>query len=109
MVSEPMSPWAASVGAINLEQGFPEGGAPPALINAAVEARRTAPHQYPPAQGLPALWQAVAEITVRFAKPVPLLAEAARRLTGWRAANPSDARSRTEDRPREGVATGVSP
>lgn len=86
-----MSPLAASVGAISLAQDFPEGVAPPALINAAAEARRTAPHQYPPAQGLPALRQAFAEIAARFAKPVPLLAEAARRLTGWRAANPSDA------------------
>jgi len=44
-----------------------------------------------------------------FAKPAPLLAEAARRLADWRAANPSDARTRTEDQPRRGAATGVSP
>jgi aspartate/methionine/tyrosine aminotransferase len=62
-----MSRLAASVGAINLGQGFPEGFEPPALIDAAAEALRTGSHQYPPAQGLPALLQAVAENAARFA------------------------------------------
>ncbi|MFN3825953.1 MAG: aminotransferase [Pseudorhodobacter sp.] len=52
--------------AINLGQGFPEGMEPPALIDAAIEALRSGPHQYPPMLGLPALRQAVARNAERF-------------------------------------------
>lgn len=52
--------------AINLGQGFPEGMEPPALIDAAIDALRKGPHQYPPMLGLPALRQAVAANAERF-------------------------------------------
>jgi len=52
--------------AINLGQGFPEGMEPPALVEAAIDALRSGPHQYPPMLGLPALRQAVAANAERF-------------------------------------------
>lgn len=44
-----------------------------------------------------------------FAKPEPVLLEAARRLSDWRKANGPDARTRTQDRPVDLAAEGVSP
>ncbi|MCO6051862.1 aminotransferase [Mesorhizobium sp. RP14(2022)] len=65
-IFEQISRLANEVGAINLGQGFPVGFEPPALIEAAVQALREGPHQYPPMMGLPALRQAVAANAKRF-------------------------------------------
>ncbi|WP_370674665.1 aminotransferase [Pleomorphomonas sp. PLEO] len=65
-IFEAMSRLAAETDAINLGQGFPEGLEPEAVIEAAIEALRAGPHQYPPMLGLPALRQAVAANTRRF-------------------------------------------
>ena len=53
-IFESMSRLAQELGAINLGQGFPEGLEPPELIEAAIQALRDGPHQYPPMLGLPA-------------------------------------------------------
>jgi len=65
-IFESMSRLAAETGAINLGQGFPEGFEPEALIEAAVQALRDGPHQYPPMLGLPVLRKAIAENARRF-------------------------------------------
>lgn len=65
-IFEAMSRLAVETNAINLGQGFPEGLEPEAVVEAAVEALRTGPHQYPPMLGLPVLRQAVAANTRRF-------------------------------------------
>lgn len=65
-VFEEMTRLAQAHDAINLGQGFPEAMEPPELIEAAAEALRAGPHQYPPMYGLPALRQAVAESNQRF-------------------------------------------
>lgn len=65
-IFEAMSRRAAELGAINLGQGFPEALEPPELVEAAIEALRSGPHQYPPMLGVPALRQAVAEHNRRF-------------------------------------------
>jgi aspartate/methionine/tyrosine aminotransferase len=65
-IFEIMSRLAETHGAINLGQGFPEGLEPAELIDAAVEALRKGPHQYPSMMGVPALRQAVAENARRF-------------------------------------------
>lgn len=65
-IFEGMSRLASETGAINLGQGFPEGLEPQAVIEAAIDALRSGPHQYPPMLGLPALRQAVAANTLRF-------------------------------------------
>lgn len=65
-IFESMSRLAAETGAINLGQGFPEGFEPPELIEAAIQALRDGPHQYPPMLGLPVLRRAVADNARRF-------------------------------------------
>ncbi len=65
-IFEEMSRLANDVSAVNLGQGFPEGLEPDAVIEAAIQALRDGPHQYPPMLGLPALRQAVAESAGRF-------------------------------------------
>ena len=65
-IFEEMSRLANEVSAVNLGQGFPEGLEPEAVIEAAIQALRDGPHQYPPMLGLPALRQAVAESARRF-------------------------------------------
>lgn len=65
-IFETMSRLAQESGAINLGQGFPEGLEPPEVVEAAREALRTGPHQYPSMLGLPALRQAVADNARRF-------------------------------------------
>ena len=65
-IFETMSRLANEAKAINLGQGFPEGLEPPAVVEAAIEALRAGPHQYPPMMGVPALRQAVAENSRRF-------------------------------------------
>ena len=65
-IFEEMSRLANEVSAVNLGQGFPEGLEPDAVIEAAIQALRDGPHQYPPMLGQPALRQAVAESAGRF-------------------------------------------
>jgi len=65
-IFETMSRLANEAKAINLGQGFPEGLEPPAVVEAAIEALRSGPHQYPPMMGVPTLRQAVAENSRRF-------------------------------------------
>jgi N-succinyldiaminopimelate aminotransferase len=55
-----MSKLARETGAINLGQGFPDGGAPEDVIAKAAEAVVQGWNQYPPMPGLPELRQAVA-------------------------------------------------
>jgi N-succinyldiaminopimelate aminotransferase len=56
-----MSALATSTGAINLGQGFPDTDGPTALLEAAVAAIRSGANQYPPARGIPALRESIAE------------------------------------------------
>lgn len=65
-IFEIMSGLARETNAINLGQGFPEALEPRELIEAAAQALREGPHQYPPMMGLPALRQAVADNARRF-------------------------------------------
>ena len=65
-IFETMSRLAIESQSINLGQGFPEGLEPREVLDAAIEALRSGPHQYPPMMGVPALRQAVAENGRRF-------------------------------------------
>jgi N-succinyldiaminopimelate aminotransferase len=56
-----MTALAERTGAINLGQGFPDGGEPPELVEAAVVALRAGHNQYAPGAGVPALREAIAE------------------------------------------------
>src|SRR4051812_38025682 len=51
---------AVETGAINLGQGFPDGGEPPALLDAAAAALHAGHNQYAPLPGVPALREAIA-------------------------------------------------
>lgn len=59
-IFERMSGLARQHGAINLGQGFPDFGWPPALLERAARALIDGSNQYPPMRGLPALREAVA-------------------------------------------------
>jgi N-succinyldiaminopimelate aminotransferase len=61
-----MSALAASTGAINLGQGFPDTDGPPEVLDAAVEAIRSGVNQYPPGPGMAVLREAIAEHQQRF-------------------------------------------
>ena len=61
-----MSALAASTGAINLGQGFPDTDGPIEVLDAAVEAIRAGLNQYPPGPGMPDLRGAIAEHQRRF-------------------------------------------
>ncbi|MDW3215810.1 MAG: pyridoxal phosphate-dependent aminotransferase [Ilumatobacteraceae bacterium] len=61
-----MSALAASTGAINLGQGFPDTDGPIEVLDAAVEAIRSGVNQYPPGPGMPDLRAAIAEHQLRF-------------------------------------------
>jgi aspartate/methionine/tyrosine aminotransferase len=61
-----MSALAAKHGAINLGQGFPDQDGPEAIRDAAAQALRNGPNQYPPMQGLLELRQAIADHSRRF-------------------------------------------
>ena len=61
-----MSALAASTGAINLGQGFPDTDGPIEVLDAAVEAIRSGVNQYPPGAGIPDLRLAIAEHQQRF-------------------------------------------
>ncbi len=56
-----MSALAASTGAINLGQGFPDEDGPTEVLDAAVRAIRDGVNQYPPGRGTPDLRKAIAE------------------------------------------------
>ncbi|MFX6728778.1 aminotransferase, partial [Acinetobacter baumannii] len=55
-----MSALAASTGAVNLGQGFPDTDGPEVVREAAVAALRGGANQYAPGPGVPALREAVA-------------------------------------------------
>ena len=61
-----MSALAASTGAINLGQGFPDEDGPIEVLDAAREAIRAGANQYPPALGMPVLREAIAAHQQRF-------------------------------------------
>jgi N-succinyldiaminopimelate aminotransferase len=61
-----MSALAASTGAINLGQGFPDEDGPEAVRNAAKRAIDEGVNQYPPGRGIPALRRAIADHQKRF-------------------------------------------
>jgi len=65
-IFDAMSRLANELGAVNLGQGFPEGMEPQSVIDAAVAALKSGPHQYPPMRGVPELRKAVAENGRRF-------------------------------------------
>jgi len=56
-----MSALAASTGAVNLGQGFPDEDGPAEVLDAAVRAIRAGVNQYPPGRGTPDLRAAIAE------------------------------------------------
>jgi N-succinyldiaminopimelate aminotransferase len=56
-----MSALAASTGAVNLGQGFPDEDGPAEVLDAAVRAIRDGANQYPPGRGIPDLRLAIAE------------------------------------------------
>lgn len=61
-----MTALAASTGAINLGQGFPDADGPNSVIEAAIEAMKTGANQYPPGWGIPALRAAIAAHQQRY-------------------------------------------
>ncbi|MGB3909529.1 MAG: aminotransferase class I/II-fold pyridoxal phosphate-dependent enzyme [Pseudolysinimonas sp.] len=61
-----MSALAASTGAINLGQGFPDTDGPPEVLEAAREAIAAGINQYPPGRGMPVLREAIARHQQRF-------------------------------------------
>jgi N-succinyldiaminopimelate aminotransferase len=61
-----MSALAASTGAINLGQGFPDYDGPPEVLEAARQAISDGINQYPPGLGTPALRTAIADHQQRF-------------------------------------------
>ncbi|MCU1406379.1 MAG: aminotransferase class I/II-fold pyridoxal phosphate-dependent enzyme, partial [Glaciihabitans sp.] len=61
-----MSALAASTGAINLGQGFPDEDGPEEVLAAARQAITDGFNQYPPARGMPVLLEAIAEHQARF-------------------------------------------
>ncbi len=61
-----MSALAASTGAINLGQGFPDTDGPPEMLEAAREAIAAGRNQYPPGPGVPELLDAIAAHQARF-------------------------------------------
>lgn len=61
-----MSALAASTGAVNLGQGFPDEDPPEAVLAAARDALASGLNQYPPGRGMPILLEAVAEHQSRF-------------------------------------------
>jgi N-succinyldiaminopimelate aminotransferase len=61
-----MSALAASTGAINLGQGFPDSDGPPELLEAARQAISDGINQYSPGRGMPVLREAIARHQQRF-------------------------------------------
>jgi aspartate/methionine/tyrosine aminotransferase len=65
-VFEVMSRLAIEHKSVNLGQGFPDGMDPPDVVEAAADAVKRHPNQYPPMLGVPELRQAVARHDERF-------------------------------------------
>jgi N-succinyldiaminopimelate aminotransferase len=61
-----MSALAASTGAINLGQGFPDEDGPPEVLEAARQAISDGINQYPPGRGMPVLREAISTHQKRF-------------------------------------------
>ncbi len=61
-----MSALAASTGAINLGQGFPDTDGPREVLDAAIEAINGGLNQYPPGPGMAVLREAISEHRLRF-------------------------------------------
>lgn len=61
-----MSALAASTGAINLGQGFPDEDGPAEVLTAACDAIRDGINQYPPGLGMPVLREAIVDHQNRF-------------------------------------------
>ncbi len=61
-----MSALAASTGAINLGQGFPDTDGPAEVLEAARQAIADGVNQYPPGRGMPVLREAIAAHQARF-------------------------------------------
>jgi N-succinyldiaminopimelate aminotransferase len=61
-----MSALAVATGSVNLGQGFPDRDGPDSLLADAIAAIRAGANQYPPARGVPALRQAIADHQQRF-------------------------------------------
>lgn len=56
-----MSALATRTGSLNLGQGFPDGGSPPQVLQAARTAIAAGANQYAPGRGIPALREAIAQ------------------------------------------------
>src|ERR1700704_3916410 len=61
-----MSALAASTGAVNLGQGFPDTDGPREVLDAAVAAMRSGQNQSPPGPGIAELRHAIAEHQLRW-------------------------------------------
>ncbi|MEJ1107050.1 MULTISPECIES: pyridoxal phosphate-dependent aminotransferase [unclassified Kribbella] len=61
-----MSALAVATNSVNLGQGFPDQDGPDSLLEDAITAIRAGANQYPPARGVPALRQAIADHQKRF-------------------------------------------
>ncbi|MFG1816344.1 pyridoxal phosphate-dependent aminotransferase [Kribbella sp. NPDC049174] len=61
-----MSALAVATNSVNLGQGFPDRDGPDSLLEDAIAAIRAGANQYPPARGVPALRQAIADHQKRF-------------------------------------------
>ena len=61
-----MSALAVATNSVNLGQGFPDRDGPDSLLEDAITAIRAGANQYPPARGVPALRQAIADHQKRF-------------------------------------------
>jgi N-succinyldiaminopimelate aminotransferase len=61
-----MSARAVATDSVNLGQGFPDRDGPDSLLEDAITAIRAGANQYPPARGVPALRQAIADHQKRF-------------------------------------------
>ncbi len=61
-----MSARAVATNSVNLGQGFPDRDGPDSLLEDAIAAIRAGANQYPPARGVPALRQAIADHQQRF-------------------------------------------
>ncbi|MGH7748491.1 MAG: aminotransferase class I/II-fold pyridoxal phosphate-dependent enzyme, partial [Candidatus Dormibacteria bacterium] len=56
-----MTALAVRTGAVNLGQGFPDRDGPQQMLDAAKDAISAGHNQYPPLNGIPALWDAIVE------------------------------------------------